>query len=151
LEKLRSVSAENLRDYVITVHGLKGTSAAIGAEHIRVAALDLENLSRGGDLQGVLAKNDKLISDTETIVANVQEWLEQNDIRKIKPLLKAPDRELLAKLRQCCESYDMAGIDEVMSELDKYDYEEDADLLEWIRERIIVMEVFEIAERIAQC
>jgi hypothetical protein len=37
-----------------------------------------------------------------------------------------------------------------MSELDKYDYEEDADLMEWIREKLIVSEVFEIAQRIAQ-
>ncbi|MCL1959334.1 MAG: ATP-binding protein [Spirochaetes bacterium] len=148
LDKLRSVTAENLHDYVITVHGLKGTSAAIGAEHIRAAALELENLSRAGDLQGVIAKNDKLIADTEIIVNNVQEWLDQNDAKK--PRQKAPDRELLARLRQCCESYNMSGIDEVMLELDKFDYEEDADLMAWIREKIIISEIGEVAEKLSQ-
>jgi HPt (histidine-containing phosphotransfer) domain-containing protein len=148
LDKLRSVTAENLHDYVITVHGLKGTSAAIGAEHIRAAALELENLSRGGDLQGVLERNDKLITDTEIIVTNVKEWLDQNDTKK--PRQKAPDRELLAHLRQCCESYDMSGIDEVMLELDKFDYEEDADLMAWIREKIIISEIYEVAEKLSQ-
>jgi CheY-like chemotaxis protein len=148
LEKLRLVSAENLHEYVIAVHGLKGTSAAIGAEHIRTAALELENLSRAGDLQGVLAKNDKLIADTEIIVTNVKEWLDQNNTGK--PRQKAPDRELLAQLRQCCESYNMSGIDKVMLDLDKFDYDEDAELIEWIREQIIISEINEVAQRLAQ-
>ncbi len=137
-----------MHEYVITVHGLKGTSAAIGAEQIRAAALELENLSRGGDLQGVLAKNDKLIADAEIVVKNVQEWLDQNDAKK--PRQKAPDRELLARLRQCCERFDMSGIDKVMVELDKFDYDEDAELIAWIREQLIISEIYEVAQRLAQ-
>jgi CheY-like chemotaxis protein len=148
LDKLRLVSAENLHDYVITVHGLKGTSAAIGAEHIRAAALELENLSRAGDLQGVLAKNDKLIADTQVVVANVTEWLDKNDIHETKPLLKAPDRELLVKLRENCESYDIDGIEEIMSELEKNDYEEDAELITWLREKIDISKMGEVAQRL---
>ncbi|MCL1959333.1 MAG: ATP-binding protein [Spirochaetes bacterium] len=150
LEKLRNVSAENLQSYVITVHGLKGTSAGIGAEEIRAAALELENLSRVGDLHGVLAKNDKLIADTEIIVANVKKWLEQYDFQNVKTRMEAPDRKLLAKLRQCCESYDMSGIDEAVLELDKTDYEEDADLVAWIKERIVISEIGEVAERLTE-
>jgi len=148
LDKLRSVSAETLPDYVITVHGLKGTSAGIGAEAVREAALELENMSRSGDLQGVLAKNDKLIADAETLVANINAWLAQNDVHEAKPRLKAPDRRLLAKLRQSCESYDMSGTDEAMSELEKADYEEDADLIPWLREKIETSEFAEAAERL---
>jgi signal transduction histidine kinase/GAF domain-containing protein/DNA-binding NarL/FixJ family response regulator/HPt (histidine-containing phosphotransfer) domain-containing protein len=150
LEKLRNVSAENLQSYVITVHGLKGTSAGIGAEEIRAAALELENLSRAGDLQGILAKNGKLIADTEVLVSNVKAWLEQYDAQNAKPRMKTPDRELLAKLRQCCENYNMSGIDEVMSELDKTDYEEDTDLIAWIKEKIVISEIGEVAQRLAQ-
>jgi signal transduction histidine kinase/DNA-binding response OmpR family regulator/HPt (histidine-containing phosphotransfer) domain-containing protein len=148
LEKLRLVSADNLPGYVITVHGLKGTSAGIGAEQIQAEAMELENLSRAGDLQGVLAKNGKLIADAQMVVANVTAWLEQNDIQEAKPRLKAPDRELLAKLRECCESYDIDGIEEVMSELEKADYEEDADLVKWIRGRIDISKMGEVAQRL---
>jgi PAS domain S-box-containing protein len=150
LEKLRKVSVETLSDYVITVHGLKGTSAGIGAEEIRAQALELENLSRAGDLQGVLAKNNKLIANTEVIVANVKAWLEQYDSKNAKPRQKTPDKALLAKLRQCCENYDMSGIDEIMAELDKTDYEEDADLIAWIKEKIVISEIDEVAERLAE-
>jgi PAS domain S-box-containing protein len=150
LEKLKLVSSETLSDYVISVHGLKGTSAGIGAEDIRAKALELEQMSRAGDLQGVLLKNGKLIADTEVLVTNITAWLKEYDSRNVKPRQKAPDRELLAKLRQCCETYDMSGIDDVMAELDKTDYEEDADLMAWIREKIVISEIGEVAERLAQ-
>jgi PAS domain S-box-containing protein len=150
LEKLRNVSAENLPGYVITVHGLKGTSAGIGAEKIRETAFDLEEKSRAGDLQGVLEKNDKLIRDTEIIVANVKDWLEKNDAREAKPRQKVPDMELLARLRQCFESYDMNGIDKAMLELERYDYEEDAGLVAWLREKIETADFDAAAERITQ-
>jgi len=151
LEKLRAVSAENLSDYVISVHGLKGTSAGIGAEAIRAAALELENLSRAGDLQSVLAKNGKLIADTEVIVANVKAWLDQYDAKsEKKPRKNAPDTELLSRLRQNCESYNMSGIDEAMKELESFDYEEGADLVAWIKEKIEVSDIAEVAARLAK-
>jgi PAS domain S-box-containing protein len=149
LEKLRSVSAEDLHDYVITVHGLKGTSAALGAENIRVLALELENLSRAGDLQAVLEKNGKLIADTEIVVANVKEWLDKNDIHEKKPRKKSPDRELLTQLRESCENYDIDDIEEIMTQLESADYDEDADLISWIREKIDISKISEVAKRLA--
>jgi HPt (histidine-containing phosphotransfer) domain-containing protein len=150
LDKLRVVSAETLRDYVINVHGLKGTCANIGAETTREAALNLETMSRAGNLEYVLANNGNLITGAEIVVANVRAWLENYDVKtEDKPRLKAPDRELLAHLRQSCEKYDMSGIDEAMLELEKADYEEDAELVAWLRERIDVSEMGEVAQRLA--
>jgi len=107
-------------------------------------------MSRAGDLRGVLAKNGKLISDTEVIVGNIKAWLEKNNINDAKPRLKAPDRELLARLRQCCESYDIDGIEKTMSELESSDYEEGADLMAWIREKIDISKMGEVAKRLAE-
>jgi len=148
LEKLKNVTADNLQSYVISVHGLKGTCAGIGAETVRAQALELENLSRAGNLQAVLEKNDKLIADAEVVVANVKAWLEDYDAKNGKPRQKAPDRELLAKLRQCCKSYDMSGIDEAIAELNKYDYEEEADLVSWIKEKVVISGIDEVADRL---
>jgi len=150
LEKLKNVTAENLQGYVIAVHGLKGTSAGIGAEQVRAQALELENLSRSGDLRGVLARNNKLIADTQVVVANVKAWLEHNDVHEAKPRKKAPDRDLLAKLRESCESYDIDSIEEVMKELENADYDEDADLIKWIREKIDISKMGDVAKRLAE-
>jgi HPt (histidine-containing phosphotransfer) domain-containing protein len=151
LDKMRTVSAQTLSAYVITVHGLKGTSAGIGAQELREAALGLETKSRAGDLQGVLALNGKLIRDTEIIVENIKAWLEEYDAHsEKKPLLKATDRELLARLRQSCENYDIESVDTAMSELENYDYEEGADLVAWIREKIDISKMDEVARRLAE-
>ena len=150
LEKLRSFSAENLHDYVIAVHGLKGTSAGIGAEAIREAALELETMSRAGDLHGILAKNDKLIANTEIIVANIKYWLDNKDVHEVKPHLKAPDRELLERLRQSCENYDIDDIEKIMSELESAEYEEEAELMAWIREKIDISKMSEVANRLSE-
>jgi CheY-like chemotaxis protein len=150
LKKLKAVSADNLSDYVITVHGLKGTSAGIGAEKIRAAALELETKSRAGDLDFVLAHNGKLIADTETVVANIKDWLDKNDVHEEKPRLKAPDRELLAKLKECCENYDMDDIDAVMKELEGSDYDEDADLITWIRDKIDISKLGDVAKELEE-
>ena len=82
LEKLRNVSKESLPEYAINVHGLKGASASIGAEIVRESALNLEKLAKAGDLQGVLARNDRFIKGTENIVANIKKWLEKYDKEK---------------------------------------------------------------------
>jgi len=149
LEKLRPVSAENLSDYVITVHGLKGSSAGIGAEAVRAQAMELENISRAGDFQGVLSRNGKLIADTEAIVGNIKAWIRDYDSKNAKPRLKAPDRELLAKLKTCCENYNMNGIDAAIKELNKNDYEEGGDLVAWLKEKIEISEIDEAAARLA--
>jgi HPt (histidine-containing phosphotransfer) domain-containing protein len=154
LDKLKNVSNETLPDYVIAVHGLKGTSAGIGVETIREAAAKLETMSRAGDLDGVLSQNSKLIEDAQIVVASIKAWLEQHDANNAalpgnaKPRLKAPDREVLSRLLQSCENYDMSGIDKAMSELESTDYEEGTDLIAWLREKIDVSEFAEAAERL---
>ncbi|MDR0302466.1 MAG: transporter substrate-binding domain-containing protein, partial [Treponema sp.] len=150
LNRLKSVSKATLPDYVIAVHGLKGTSAGIGAEMIQGTALNLETMSRAGNLDRVLAQNDKLIEDTEIVVANIKAWLDKYDANNAKPRLKSPSREVLSRLRQSCEKYDMNGIDKAMSELESADYEEDADLVAWLKEKISVSEIAEAAQRIAR-
>jgi len=150
LEKLGTVTKETLPEYVITVHGLKGTSANIGADALREAAYNLEKMSRAGDIEGVLSQNDRLINDAKIIVANVKTWLEHYDALNVKPRLKTPDREVLTRLRQCCETYNMSGIDQAMSEMDSFTYEENADLVTWLKEKIVISEIDEVAARLAR-
>ena len=79
LDRLRKVTAETLNDYTANAHGVKGTSANLGAEEIRMTALKMENLAKAGDLQGVLANNDAFLKEADALVANIQNWLKEND------------------------------------------------------------------------
>ncbi|MCL2008399.1 MAG: Hpt domain-containing protein [Treponema sp.] len=79
LDRLRSVSAETLADYAANVHGVKGTSANIGAEELRKAALKQEGLAKAGDLSSVLSNNNTFLSDADTLLKNINKWLEEYD------------------------------------------------------------------------
>ena len=79
LDRLRTVSAETLPDYASAIHGVKGTSANIGAEETRVAALKLEMMAKAGDLSGVLAGNDAFLKHADNLLVGIQQWLENYD------------------------------------------------------------------------
>jgi len=151
LDKLRIVSKETLPKYNVSVHGLKGSSANIGAETIRETAFELEKISKEGNLQGVWALNGKLIADTKIILSNIKAWLEQYDAGKEKkPVQKAPDKELLKRLRVTCESYDIKGADKILSILESSDYEKDGDLIQWVRDKIENSDFIEAAQRLKE-
>jgi len=148
LDKIRTVTPETLKDYFVIIHGLKGTSASIGAETAREAAYDLEAMARAGDLDGILANNETFIINTEKIVAGIKDCLDDYDDKNKKPLLKAPNPEVLERLRQGCKNFNMRDIDKAISELESADYEQDACLVAWLSEKISISEFSEVVERI---
>ncbi|MDR1159480.1 MAG: response regulator, partial [Syntrophomonadaceae bacterium] len=75
LEKLRSPSEENLPDYIISVHGLKGSSYGIHAAEIGKLAEALELAAKEGDLKTVLEQNDALIAATEQLLKDLSDYL----------------------------------------------------------------------------
>jgi len=150
LDELGKVKKENLNDYVIVVHGLKGACAGIGAEDLRKRALHLEISARNGDISEVLDKNDDLIKDTQILIENINVQLKAINRGRGKPLLHAPDPALLIRLRRRCEDYDMNGTEKVLEKLDAADYEEGGELISWVKERIEMSEFSEAAARIME-
>jgi hypothetical protein len=78
INKLRGVTEGTLPDYAVNVHGVKSISAWICAEGIRSVAAELEAMAKAGDISGVLAKNDKFLSDVETFLKALQVVVEKN-------------------------------------------------------------------------
>jgi len=76
LERMRNVTEETLRDYTISVHGVKSTSEVVGAEEARKTARELEAMGKAGDLAGILARNGAFIKYVEDLVAGIRGWLE---------------------------------------------------------------------------
>lgn len=79
LDRIRSVSEETLQNYAIGVHGIKGTSEAIGAEEARKTAKNLEEMAKSGNIAGVLAKNSDFIRYIENLTNGIRIWLEKYD------------------------------------------------------------------------
>jgi hypothetical protein len=78
LDRMRNVSEETLRNYTISVHGVKSTSEVIGAEEARKTAKELEEMGKAGDLAGILARNGAFIKYVEGLVTGIRSWLENN-------------------------------------------------------------------------
>ena len=149
LERIATVTEEGLPAYIIAVHGVKGSSANIGAEKIRAAALDLEMAAKAGDLPGILARNGAFLEDTKRLVADIRDWFAKLEAGREKPRLDEPDRALLAGLGKACEDFDIEEAEKVLEELESAEYEKDADLVLWLRDKVDTMEFSEAAERLA--
>jgi HPt (histidine-containing phosphotransfer) domain-containing protein len=144
--RLRGATAETVQDYVIDAHGLKGSSGNVCAKQISAGAARLEAAARNGDSAVFLPLLETVLNDVDTLVADIRAWFEKYD--ENKPRQDAPDREILAKLKKSCEAYDISGIDEAMDELESATYDTGADLVAWLRERVDIMELDEVIERL---
>jgi CheY-like chemotaxis protein len=151
-------SAENLADYRIIAHSLKSASYTIGADAIGKLAEELEhaaddlltNNSDDGKHAFISARSGELVESLEKLGENLAGFLEKTKIVNKKPVQSAPDPALLAKVLAACRQYDMGQLDAAMEELERYDYESQADLIAWLREQVDKSELEKIQERLSK-
>jgi PAS domain S-box-containing protein len=149
LEKLRPLSRETLPDYAVTVHGLKGASYGICAEEIGKEAEELEFAAKAGDYEKVRSKNAAFIAKVETALNDLGDLLKsaaENNSPKKKTA--APDAALLEKLLDASRRFKSATMEEVMTELESYEYESGGDLVSWLREQIDNLEYDAVREKL---
>jgi HPt (histidine-containing phosphotransfer) domain-containing protein len=77
LKRMRNLSEENLADYAIDIHTLKGAGSSIGAKDLAHRAGEMERMANDGDFTGVSKLNGQLVKDAETLVADILEWFEK--------------------------------------------------------------------------
>ena len=150
IDKLYGVTAENLSAYAIGAHGLKGSSASIGASGIAEIAARTETAAKSGDLAGVLADNDALIKNASKLVADTGIWLAANGPGNDKPHLHALDPELLKGLELYSGQFSMNGVNEIIDELENAYYDEGNDLVEWLRAKADISDFASISERLKE-
>ena len=144
ITKLNAVTEDNLQEYVITIHGLKGILAGIAAEDLSENAYKLETIARSGDYEGVIAGNDEFIKKTEKLIFSIKSYMEKIDLQESKPKLSHPDKTLLKRIVDYCSNYNINGIDDILYELESYDYDEGSDIVKWLREKADDLDFSEI-------
>jgi signal transduction histidine kinase/DNA-binding response OmpR family regulator/HPt (histidine-containing phosphotransfer) domain-containing protein len=148
-ELLKAARAvEELHDYAITVHGIKGSSRGISAETIGQRAEKLEHAAKAGNLDLIKKENDEFIEAVEKFIADLRGLLDVLEERMQRPRKDSPDPSLLAKIRSAAENYDMGELDQAMEELERCVYESEADLVPWLREQVDKSEFEKIIERL---
>ncbi|MDR1977259.1 MAG: transporter substrate-binding domain-containing protein [Synergistaceae bacterium] len=147
LEKLRTPEKDALREYAIAVHGIKGSSYAICAATVGKLAEELEASAKAGDLDTVLAKNDLFLSAAENLIESLASMLE-NEPDEEKPQKTAPDETLLRMVFEANKNYDVASMEKVMSELERYTYQTRSELVTWLHDQLENLEYDAIQERL---
>ena len=148
LDKMALVDEDHLKDYAILVHGIKGSSRSIGAMHIGDMAEALEKAAKSNDYSYVSENNDKLLTGLREILEKIQAMLKTIKKENPKEEKDEPDPEVLQKLKDGCGKFDIDEVDEAMAELNKYIYEKDGDLVDWLNTRYSDMDLKEISEKL---
>jgi CheY-like chemotaxis protein len=147
LDKLRHYKDED--EYIITVHGLKGSSAGICADAVTKQAAALEQAARKKDIRFIKLNNDIFIKDVEKLLEKLREYLavtaeQENE----KPLSSRPDPVLLKKLADACKRYKANIMEEILDKLEVYRYESGGELVQWLREQMDNLEYDVIQKRL---
>jgi CheY-like chemotaxis protein len=148
LDSLRNLSPEKLGAYAVTFHGIKGASYQICADETGRQAEVLEKAAKAGDWETIKKNNGIFIETMETLLGALHEFLIHTEENGDKPLLPAPDRELLDRMLAACKEYKVTVMEDLLIELEKYSYESGGDLIIWLRRHIDNLDYEEIQERL---
>jgi signal transduction histidine kinase/FixJ family two-component response regulator/HPt (histidine-containing phosphotransfer) domain-containing protein len=149
LEKLNNVSEENLKDYAVTVHGIKGSSYGIFAMALGKEAETLELAALAGNLKIVETKTCAFVGNVKRLLADLKALL--SDLKTNgadKPEKPCPDDALLEKLLWATKKFMLSEMEKTMAELESYKYRQDAGLISWLREQVDNLEYETIQKRL---
>jgi PAS domain S-box-containing protein len=138
LEKMLQDLEAAPADYLIEVHGLKGTCNAIGAAETGALARELEFGMKEGNVKMVQLRNGELVEQArgliEGLTALLDGWEASQPVEK-KEKQAEPDRELLKKLSEATAAFNSNETEEVLAKLEQYQYERGEELIQWLREQ----------------
>jgi hypothetical protein len=152
LTSLRDPDEKNLAEYAVTVHGLKGAAYGICAYEAGSRAEALELAAKAGDLETVRAGNGDFLEFMETLITDLSELLRQAETPRAdtpKKRLGSPDEALLQKLLEAAAHFKISQMEEVINELELYEYETGGELVTWLKEQMENLEYDAIRERLA--
>jgi signal transduction histidine kinase/CheY-like chemotaxis protein len=154
LEKMNKVnykelSDEAVKEYAITVHGIKGASFGICANPVAKLAEALESAAKNHDIQFMEKNNAYFNQEVEKIIDKLKEFFEAL-LRNsgAKPMCPKPDPALLKELTEASRHYNVSVMDDILEKLEANDYEEGGELVNWLREQVDNLEYEAIYKRL---
>jgi signal transduction histidine kinase/FixJ family two-component response regulator/HPt (histidine-containing phosphotransfer) domain-containing protein len=151
LEEISALDTLEPGDYVIKVHGLKGASYGICAHKVGEYASELELAARRGDMDFVRTANPgfvvlacALISDIDTLLTDLKPKGQDQQ----KEILPSPDPAVLRSILDACAVFKTSQIRRDIRELDRYLYEQDGELVTWLKDQAENLEYESIRDRL---
>ena len=148
LTSIESVDEKKLTAYNRAVHGIKGASYYVFAGQVSHQAEALEKASRAGDFDYVSKQNTVFLETAWKLIGDLNEMLSAYDAENPKPMKPKPERETLLKILEACKRFDMDDLDDAMEEIERYHYESDDGLVDWLREAVYKMNMTQIVDKL---
>jgi signal transduction histidine kinase/DNA-binding response OmpR family regulator len=149
MAQLTEPDQNDLKNYIIAIHGVKSSSYGICAKKIGEQAELLEHRAAEGDFNYVVNNNPNFLSAVTKLSDSLREILMENEAKYARPVKDNPDPGILLRLREACASYDMDGVDQALGELESYMYSNDPELTTWLRDRIDQLDFQKILDRLS--
>jgi len=133
LDKLRDLSEESLRDYAVTIHGIKGASYGISAFKVGDLAETMEKAAKSGDLAAVMRDNGAFLEKASALIEELSLLKRSSDDKSdAKEHRPAPDKDILKELLNACSKYNINAIETAMAKLESFTYDSQSDLVQWL-------------------
>ena len=149
LDTLSTLTEATLADYAIEVHGVKGSCYGINASREGKMAEALEISAKGGDYATVEAGNQPFIDEVYALLPKLNALLDACAENAL-PKLPEPDKGLLKDMYDAAVDFDVDKMQSIIEELEKYSYEKDGDLVEWLSAHVTMFEYDEIEQRLEE-
>jgi CheY-like chemotaxis protein len=150
IDLTQTINEETLTEYQRAVHSIKGASLEIFAEPVGNKAGELEKAAKTKNIDYIEKETPAFTENAMKLVTDIENVLCAVDEKTTRAKKDKIDGELLVKLLGYCENYDMDGVDAVMAEIDKFQYEADAALFAYLRENVDMVNFDGIAERLTK-
>ena len=148
LKEIENFNEDKIDQYIIKVHGIKGTSLDILAGQTGNDAHDLEKAAKAGDINFIKERHPAFMESAWKLVNGIDGALAKIEAENPKPKKDRPDEALLLRLLHACKEYEIDKADKAMFEIEKYQYESDDGLALWLRENIDKIGFKQIVEKL---
>jgi HPt (histidine-containing phosphotransfer) domain-containing protein len=149
IDRLNELATEAaLADYMIEVHGVKGSCYGVGANKEGDMAKELELSAKAGDFAKVSSGNPVFASAVHALIPKIREIIEAAGESGAGGRKAAPDKAALAAMLAASREFDAAGMQDALRELEKYEYKAGGDLVKWLGEQVASFGYDRIQERL---
>jgi len=150
LEQIEAFSGDGLNEYKIKVHGIKGASYDINARGVGQNAEDLEEAANRGDLDFINKNHPEFLKSAFKFIGDIDAMIAEIESEHPKEKRNKPEEVLLAKLIIACRDYSMDDVDSLLTQLEKYQYETNGELIVRLRRHADLMQFPKIIELLSE-
>ena len=142
-------SEKGMDEYIITIHGLKGSTYGIYANAAAKQAEALEKAARERNIQFIEANHSTFMGAIEKMLKGLEDFLASvKEAAAEKPIAQQPDPALLRKLADASKRYKATAMEEILDSIEEYQYESGNELVQWLREQTDNLEYELIHQRL---